>query len=477
MIEIPNPGDSLVANPLRNMIIPFHEIYMLDEEIKSGAFGTVYKAFHRNNPEKTVAVKVMDRYNWDEHDETLYEVSMLKDLRNTPNIIQLIDFYMDDENFYIVQELAGGGDVSDRLKMKGTYAEQDARQLVQKLLLAVHNLHSRGIVHRDLKLENILLENTDDDAKILLCDFGEAEVLPRDGGLTRFVGTPENLAPEIIHGKEYREEVDMWSVGCLLFKLLSGKAPFGDEQLDPQQLYEQSTKGEFDFKDESWSIVSDNAKRLISNLLTVDPQKRWTASEALQCNWFKEPKTSSQILPSANPSTSPSSAESSQVLPSASPSPSTSPSLVNSSSSADFTIPHGTNGSLNESTKIAIPRPTPIGSSSETFKVKEELSYSFEIKSASFTTSASPDVSLDDRNNVVSPAVGSAPEKTICEQSNMKTVEKNCPMPTNRMRRLNDFLEYQKENANKTRNIPRTRPSSNERFRRIRKFWENGARH
>jgi len=212
---------------------------------------------------------------------------------------------MDDERIYIVQELAKGGDVLDRLTKRETYTEHDVRELAFLLLKTMQTLHGRQIVHRDLKPENLLLKDELDDTQILLCDFGYATFLPpsepspepssitsegEDGDyrsnyyLSSFVGSSPYMAPEIVVGKNYREEVDMWSVGCILYMLLSGNPPFGEE--DDSFLFDRIQQSDYEFHHECWENITANAKCLISNLLTVDQKDRWTASKALQSNWF-----------------------------------------------------------------------------------------------------------------------------------------------------------------------------------------------
>jgi len=300
MNDIPRPGDSLRIESLdSSSIIPFDNIYILEEEINSGSFGVVYKAHHSTyNTEEALAVKVQDKSDEDGENNIIHEILLLRNLRDVANVIKLIDFYMDEERIYIVQELAKGGDVLDRLVKRETYTEHDVRELVRTLLKTIQTLHSRNIVHRDLKPDNLLLKDEFDDTQILLCDFGYAAFLPSidEDGLSSFVGSSPYMAPEIVVGKKYREEVDMWSVGCIIYMLLSGNSPFGDE--DDSCLFDRILQSDYEFDDECWGNISANAKSLISNLLIVDQKERWTASKALQSNWFT--KSSTSILREVN---------------------------------------------------------------------------------------------------------------------------------------------------------------------------------
>jgi len=298
--NIPRPGDSLAFKSLDcSSKIPFGNIYILEEEINSGSFGVVYQAHHSTyNTAEVLAVKVQDKIDADGENAIIREVSLLRKLRDVPNIIKLIDFYMDEDKMYIVQKLARGGDVLERLAKRETYTENDVRTLVRTLLTTIQSLHSRNIVHRDLKPENLLLEDEFDDTQILLCDFGYATFLPsiEEAGLSSFVGSSEYMAPEIVMGNKYREEVDMWSIGCILYMLLSGNLPFGDE--DDSCLFDRILHSDYEFDNECWGNTSTNAKNLISNLLVVHQKERWTVSEALQSNWFT--KSSASLLQKVN---------------------------------------------------------------------------------------------------------------------------------------------------------------------------------
>jgi len=273
--------------------VKFDDAYVLGDEIAAGSFGTVYYTHHvsesDNDDKKQFAVKVIERDAAGEADtEAIHESTIMLELRTVANIIQLKDFYMDRDNLYIVQDLAMGGDVFDRLAMKDIYTEKEARDLCEHLIATVGYMHDQKILHRDLKPENLLLQSMDDDANILLCDFGMAGRLPEniDDGFQTMVGTPAYVAPEIINGDVYREKVDVWAVGCIIYVLLSGYLPFGDSE-DPDVL-ERIAGHDYDFEEEQWDCVSGSARKLISSLLEPDVNDRPTLSEALKSRWFKK---------------------------------------------------------------------------------------------------------------------------------------------------------------------------------------------
>jgi len=283
-------GDSLAIEPAGCLKVPVDDVYAIGDKINAGAFSTVYKAYHLSNPDVTFAVKVLYQDTEDDEAIVLREVSIMRDLKNVPNVIQLTDFYMYNRDMYIFQSYAEGGDVLDRLTEKMTYEEKAAREISRNLFTTIQSIHQRNIVHRDLKFENILLKDKNDDTQIMLCDFGCAIALPEHGGLRTLCGTPAYTAPEIVLGQEYGKEVDMWSLGCIIYSLLSGSLPFGSDDIDECALYERACKADYDFDEEVWDFVSGSVKNLISNLLHLDTNQRLTADQALGCTWITKSK-------------------------------------------------------------------------------------------------------------------------------------------------------------------------------------------
>jgi len=278
-----------------------HQIYVLKEVINSGGFGVVYNAHFQSKTnggrKTTVAVKTVDIRDADDKENAFREAIIQRDLRIIPNVIHLIDFFIRGGKAFFVQELAAGGDLLDRLleKKQRRYQEKDAKELARTLVSTIRDLHRQGIAHRDLKPENVLLKEKNDDTQIMLCDFGDAARLPyeQDEKFYTCCGTPAFMAPEVNRGNGYREEADMWSIGCILFMLLGGYAPFG---YDRKIAYQRATHSDYSFERSPWNTeVSMNAKEIISNLLIVDPVNRWTASEALNCCWLTPTKTQKKL--------------------------------------------------------------------------------------------------------------------------------------------------------------------------------------
>lgn len=254
-------------------------------KIKSGAFATVCRGTHRQSG-RNVAVKCILRKDLPPADDAaIYdEVAILAGLQH-PHIVPILDFFDEKDCYFIVMEHMAGGDLFDRIGKKKSYSEADARDLVVKMLKAVAICHQKNIAHCDMKPKNLLLVSEEDDSYIKLADFGFAARVHQPKSLTKQCGTPFFVAPEILTRRPYDQQSDMWSVGCIVFLLLSGGLPFvGRNQ---KELFRCIVSGKFEFKEESWKWVSDDAKDMVTKLLTLNPDKRITAKKALLHPWLK----------------------------------------------------------------------------------------------------------------------------------------------------------------------------------------------
>lgn len=280
------PGRTL-ATPEACSALKFEDFYKITGRLSKGSFGIVYVTQHLLSGQE-FAVKVIERAKLSEKEKASVqrEVSILKDCRDVENIVQLVDYFVSPEHFYVVQFYAKGGDVFERLAQRTSYTEADARNLAKYLLQAMEVLHSRKLAHRDLKPENLLLRDMLDDTSIVVADFGFASYVP-PGGLKTRCGTPAFVGPEVLLPNcRYDERVDMWSVGCLLYMLIGGYPPFQDK--NHRGLFKKVRDADYVFHDTYWHSVSVPAKRLIASLLTVDPRFRCTARQALDTSeWLK----------------------------------------------------------------------------------------------------------------------------------------------------------------------------------------------
>ena len=248
------------------------------------SFATVCQSTHRATG-NICAVKCVHRKKISPHDDVaiLSEVDLLSSLVH-PRICPMIDFFIEDDCYYIVLPLMEGGDVFDRIGKMDKYDENHARNLIFEMLKAVAYMHENNIVHCDLKPKNLLLQREADDSSVILADFGFATRVYSNNSLNKQCGTPYFVAPEILLRKGYDTKADMWSIGVIIYSLLSGGLPFtGRRHLD---LFKAIIAGEFDFGAE-WEHVSDGAKDLIRNLLVTDPTRRFSATDALNHAWIR----------------------------------------------------------------------------------------------------------------------------------------------------------------------------------------------
>ncbi|XP_066566066.1 caM kinase-like vesicle-associated, like [Amia ocellicauda] len=217
------------------------------------------------------------------------EIMILK-MVNHPNILQLIDTFETRKEYYIIQELATGGDVFDWILDQGNYTERDAANVIRQVLEAVAYLHSLNIVHRNLKLENLMYYNQNNHNKVVLRDFYLSRF--ENGSITEPCGTPEYLAPEVVARHRYGRPVDCWAVGVITYILLSGNPPFYDEteeentDLHNRIIFCRIVSGEFEFDSPYWDDISPAAKELVCRLMEVDPMLRITAQDALWHEWI-----------------------------------------------------------------------------------------------------------------------------------------------------------------------------------------------
>lgn len=265
--------------------VKFERIYKLSSNVLgSGAFSVVKQATHKNRPNQSFAVKVVDRKNLTEEDEAalLDEVAILKEFSH-PHIICLYDFFEDPKTYYLIMEQMSGGELFDRIVAKLYYNENEARNVCKTVLEAVGYCHDNHVAHRDLKPENLLLSN-EDDSEVKIADFGFAKRVFVPNSLTTQCGTPGYVAPEILEGIAYDTKSDMWSVGVILYILLGGYPPFIEKT--QRDLFRKIRNGDYEFHEEYWGAVSQEAKDLISSLLTVDPSLRLDAKAALRNKWI-----------------------------------------------------------------------------------------------------------------------------------------------------------------------------------------------
>jgi len=266
---------------------PLEDYYTLGEEIGKGGFSIVYQA-ERKKDGKEFAVKCIkkDMVEGDDIKLLRREVQIMRKLDH-PNILKLFEVYEDDKQFFLVMELVKGKELFDKIVDRGMYSERDASNIIYQVVSAVEYLHDNGIAHRDLKPENLLSAGEGEDEIVKIADFGFSKSFAGDDAekLMTSCGSPGYVAPEILTAESYDKSVDMWSVGVIIYILLSGYPPFYADSAPA--LFKKIMDVKYDFDDSVWDDISDSAKDLIRNLLVKEPAKRFTAKQCLQHPWVK----------------------------------------------------------------------------------------------------------------------------------------------------------------------------------------------
>lgn len=248
-----------------------------------GSYGKVYKSLEKET-KVLRAIKEIRKIKKTplEQERLIKEIMILKTLDH-PNIVKVFEIYDSEDYFYIVTEFCEGGELFDRLVKSRYFTENVASLVMKQLLSAIRFCHDNNIIHRDLKPENILLESNGEGLKIKVIDFGTGEIYREKKYLTKQIGTPYYIAPEVLSNK-YNEKCDLWSCGVIMFILLSGCPPFYGK--NDAEIYASVKNTKFTFKQKIWNEISDGAKNLITNLLESDINKRYTAEKALNHKWF-----------------------------------------------------------------------------------------------------------------------------------------------------------------------------------------------
>ncbi|XP_051940506.1 calcium/calmodulin-dependent protein kinase type II delta 2 chain isoform X5 [Hippocampus zosterae] len=273
----------------------FTDEYQLFEELGKGAFSVVRRCVKISSGQE-YAAKIINtkKLSARDHQKLEREARICRLLKH-PNIVRLHDSISEEGFHYLVFDLVTGGELFEDIVAREYYSEADASHCIQQILESVHHCHVNGIVHRDLKPENLLLASKLKGAAVKLADFGLAiEVQGDQQAWFGFAGTPGYLSPEVLRKDPYGKPVDMWACGVILYILLVGYPPFWDE--DQHRLYQQIKAGAYDFPSPEWDTVTPEAKDLINKMLTINPSKRITASEALKHPWICQRSTVASLM-------------------------------------------------------------------------------------------------------------------------------------------------------------------------------------
>uniref|UniRef100_A0A3P9J618 MAP/microtubule affinity-regulating kinase 3 n=1 Tax=Oryzias latipes TaxID=8090 RepID=A0A3P9J618_ORYLA len=267
--------------------------YRLLKTIGKGNFAKVKLARHILTG-REVAIKIIDKtqLNPNSLQKLFREVRIMKIL-NHPNIVKLFEVIETDRTLYLVMEYASGGEVFDYLVAHGRMKEKEARAKFRQIVSAVQYCHQKHIVHRDLKAENLLL---DADMNIKIADFGFSNEFTLGNKLDTFCGSPPYAAPELFQGKKYDgPEVDVWSLGVILYTLVSGSLPFDGQNL--KELRERVLRGKYRIP----FYMSTDCENLLKRFLVLNPAKRGTLEQIMKDRWINAGFEEDELKPYTEP--------------------------------------------------------------------------------------------------------------------------------------------------------------------------------
>ncbi|XP_074845230.1 uncharacterized protein LOC142010709 [Carettochelys insculpta] len=262
--------------------------YLVGKMINRGSFAKVMQGLHILTGEK-VAIKVIDKRKAKQDSYILKNMKReprIHQMIKHPNIVQLYETLETENSYYLVMELCLGGDLMDTICDKKKLEEREVRDYTRQIMSAVEHLHHHGIVHRDLKIENFLL---DENNNIKIVDFGLSNTMKFEGLsqelLNTQCGSPAYAAPELLAHKKYGPKVDVWSIGVSTFAMLTGTLPFIVEPFNIKQLHQKMVNGEIS---PIPSDISSGAVNFVRSLLVPDPSQRPTCKDAMKDKWLNE---------------------------------------------------------------------------------------------------------------------------------------------------------------------------------------------
>ncbi|RXI03138.1 hypothetical protein DVH24_003790 [Malus domestica] len=279
----PGPIGPVLGRPMEDV----RTTYSIGKELGRGQFGVTHLCTHKATGEqfacKTIAKRKL--VNKEDIEDVRREVQIMHHLTGQQNIVELKGAYEDKQSVHLVMELCAGGELFDRIISKGHYTERAAAALLRTIVQIVHTCHTMGVIHRDLKPENFLLLNKDENSPLKATDFGLSVFYKQGEVFKDIVGSAYYIAPEVLK-RRYGPEVDIWSVGVMLYILLSGVPPFWAES--EHGIFNAILRGHLDFSSDPWPSISTQAKDLVRRMLNSDPKQRLTAFQVLNHPWIKD---------------------------------------------------------------------------------------------------------------------------------------------------------------------------------------------
>lgn len=313
----PPPTRPLINHKRRRQMKPpraqqFTDVYELTgDELGKGAYSSVATC-HRKSDSKELAVKIVPMDKPGVREKVLREIEILYLCRNNRSILQLIQPFEEDNRFCLVFEKMHGGHLLAHIQRKERFVEREAGEVMREMAAALVFLHDNGVAHRDLKPQNVLCVKKNQITPVRICDFDLSSMVVNPATPTKTpvlftpVGSAEFMAPEVVETFtgdvfSYDKKCDLWSLGVMLYMMLSGRPPFsgrcgsncgwdkGESCSKCQDMLLSSiTNGHFEFPDKEWAGVSADAKDLIMHLLVREASQRLSAKQVLQHLWVRQ---------------------------------------------------------------------------------------------------------------------------------------------------------------------------------------------
>ncbi|XP_063073323.1 myosin light chain kinase, smooth muscle [Engraulis encrasicolus] len=285
-VEAPDDNDEK-EQEYRDVVVKncsVKDYYDVEDRLGTGKFGQVFKLVEKST-KKVWAGKFIKAFSAKEKDNVRQEIDIMNSLHH-PKLVQCMDAFEGQKDIVMVLEMISGGELFDRIVDEDfELSEREVIKYMLQIIDGVAFIHKQGIVHLDLKPENIMCINKT-GSKIKLIDFGLARRLENSGGLKVLFGTPEFVAPEVINYEEIGYATDMWSIGVICYILVSGLSPFmGDND---NETLANVTSATWDFEDDSFEEISEEAKDFISSLLKKAMKARLTCVQCLDHKWLKQ---------------------------------------------------------------------------------------------------------------------------------------------------------------------------------------------
>lgn len=297
------PSKNRFAAPMKNRNKPilgrlyssanrFRTDYTVTNDVLGDGFNGKVQLIMQNGTGKMCALKSFNKLSQDKQKRHMTENEVLLALRmDHPNLCKVVDVYDEGDVVHMVMENLSGGDLYSRLQKYKTFNEDLAASSVHQMLLAINHLHKDGICHRDLKLENFCYESDAKDSRLKLIDFGFAKDWDPNTLMQAACGSISYVSPCILKGA-YTNKCDLWSLGVIVFMLLGGYPPFHvankNTPAGRNAFLELIKKGTYDMRPSRWNHISPEAKDFVKRLLTVEPNHRMSAQQALDHPWIRK---------------------------------------------------------------------------------------------------------------------------------------------------------------------------------------------